>query len=254
MPIFKKFKLKKEPEIDEKIVLQNAGFCVCCNSQVQFIAKEKWFRDHYRCSNCNCIPRERAVMYCIDKFFPQWREATIHESSPVMRGASLRIKNESKRYITSQFFPDKEPGTIFNNYRCENLEDLTFEDNSIDLHITQDVFEHIFNPEKAFKEIARTLRPGGMHIFTVPLVNKENPSVRTAKLNESGEIIHLVEKPEYHGNPISEQGSLVTTRWGYDICKTIFDVSGLFTEIIFIDSIDFGIRAEYNEVLISRKL
>ena len=28
--------------------------------------------------------------------------------------------------------------------RCENLEALTFADSSIDLHVSQDVFEHLF--------------------------------------------------------------------------------------------------------------
>ena len=45
--------------------------------------------------------------------------------------------------------------------RCENLEELTFPDESIDLHISQDVMEHVFQPKRAFAEIARTLRPGG---------------------------------------------------------------------------------------------
>ncbi len=32
--------------------------------------------------------------------------------------------------------------------------------------------EHIFDASKAFQEIARTLKSGGAHIFTNPLVNK----------------------------------------------------------------------------------
>jgi SAM-dependent methyltransferase len=131
------------------------------------------------------------------------------------------------------------------------LEALTFEDNSIDLHITQDVFEHIFDPEAAFREIARTLRPGGAHIFTVPMFEKEGETVKCAAL-VNGQIVHF-RKPEYHGNPISADGSLVTTRWGYDICNFIARTTGLFTQIVFIDALEHGIRADLNEVLITRK-
>jgi SAM-dependent methyltransferase len=138
-----------------------------------------------------------------------------------------------------------------NDVRCENLEALTFRDSSIDLHVTQDVFEHIFNPEAAFREIARTLCPGGAHIFTVPLVEKERVSRRCASL-VSGKIVHLRE-PEYHGNPISAEGSLVTMRWGYDICDLIAKATGLFTQIVYIDALELGIRAEYIEVLVTRK-
>jgi hypothetical protein len=62
-----------------------------------------------------------------------------------------------------------------------------------------------------------------------------------------------VQPPEYHRNPISAEGSLVTVHWGYDITNFIFETSGLFTEIVFLDILEYGIRAEYIEVLIVRK-
>lgn len=52
-----------------------------------------------------------------------------------------------------------------NGYRCENLKQLTFVDETIDLHITQDVLEHVLRLGRAFAEIARTLKPGGAHIL-----------------------------------------------------------------------------------------
>jgi len=62
-----------------------------------------------------------------------------------------------------------------------------------------------------------------------------------------------MEPPEYHGNPISSEGSLVTVNWGNDITTFIFETSELFTEIVFLDILEYGIRAEYIEVLITRK-
>lgn len=235
-----------------KTIFENSGFCPCCNRNTTFKATDDWFRDHYKCSSCGSIPRERALMFCLEKFRPDWRECTIHESSPVQRGASVRLSKEAKEYIPSQYYPDKEPGTWFKGARCENLESMTFEDSSIDLHVTQDVMEHIFRPDKAFREIARTLRPGGMHICTVPLVNKDRPTEICARLDGEGNVVHLRE-PEYHGNPVSDKGSLVTRRWGYDICDYIFQSSGLYTKIVYIDALEYGIRAEYIEVLVTIK-
>jgi SAM-dependent methyltransferase len=191
-------------------------------------------------------------MEVIESFFPKWKELTIHESSPISRGASTRLALECKNYIPSQYFPNQKLGCTVNGIRCENLEDLSFPDESIDLHITQDVMEHIFFPSIAFKEIARTLKPGGAHIFTVPLVNKHSPSKVKAKMDIDGKILYL-EKPAYHGNPINDQGSLVTVDWGFDICKYIFDNCGLFTHVIHLDDISRGIRAEYIEVLVTLK-
>ena len=120
------------------------------------------------------------------------------------------------------------------------------------MDITQDVFEHLFDPAAAFREIARTLRPGGAHVFTTPLVRGSEPTQFCTSLAPDGTFIHLTE-PEYHGNPISSEGSLVTVNWGYDITNFIFETSGLFTEIVFLDILEYGIRAEYIEVLIARR-
>lgn len=231
--------------------LKSAGHCSTCNCEVDFVANCDWLRDHFLCSNCGSIPRERALMQVIDTYFPNWRNAVVHESSPGRRGASIRLANECSQYTPSQFFPDSTPGSYVDGMRCENLEALTFEDESIDLHVTQDVLEHIFHPSKVFSEIARTLKPGGMHIFTVPIVNKFSPSVLRAKI-ENGEIIYL-EEENYHGNPIGDGRSLVTVDWGFDICQKIFESSGLFTQIIYIDDLSKGIRAEFIEVLVTFK-
>ncbi len=233
-------------------ILRNSGYCPTCTREVIFIANDPWLRDHYFCSNCGSIPRERALMQVIDSYFPNWRELVIHESSPGGRGASARLARECKIFIQSHFFPKAKIGSVMNGFRCENLEELSFEDESIDLHITQDVFEHIFHPSRAFREIARTLRAGGAHIFTVPLVNKQRPSNLRACIGDDGEIVHL-ETPQYHLNPISQHGSLVTVDWGFDICRHIFDSSGLFTHVIYMDDLSKGIRAEYIEVLITFK-
>jgi len=113
--------------------------------------------------------------------------------------------------------------------------------------------EHVFDPAKAFAEIARTLKPGGAHVFTVPLVRKAQPTQVRAERDEQGIVRHLL--PEtYHGNPIDEKGSLVTVDWGYDICPFIEAHSGLFTTVAWFDDLAHGIRAELIEVLISRKL
>jgi len=136
--------------------------------------------------------------------------------------------------------------------RCENLECLTFDDNSFDLFITQDVFEHLMNPEKAFAEIARVLKPGGAHIFTVPLYSDLKKTRRRA-INQKGKIVNL-RKEIYHGNPIDERGSLVTVDWGLDICDLIKDYSGMATTIFLLHDKYYGLEAEFLEVFISRKI
>jgi SAM-dependent methyltransferase len=219
---------------------QNSGYCYCCDSHVEFVATSAWWRDDYRCAHCGSIPRERALMFCVETFYPNWRQLLIHESSPVIRRVPCVLR-AAPGYIPSQYFPG---GKSLDCTRHENLEKLTFADESVDLHITQDVFEHLLDPDAAFKEIARTLRPGGAHIFTTPLPNQLKPTVACA--NREPKI--------FHANHITDEGSLLTFEWGYDISQRVFDATGMFTEMIFLDNLDLGIRAELIEVLITRKL
>jgi len=233
-------------------LLVSSGVCPICEQDVLFVADNPWLRDHFLCNECHSIPRERGLMHAVKTLYPNWRDLKIHESSPGARGASVRFARECTNYIGSQFWPDRVPGETYDGVRCENLEALTFEDDSIDLHISQDVAEHLFHPSRAFKEIARTLRPGGAHIFSVPLVRKSEPSRLRAAVDQKGTIEHLY-PPEYHGNPVSEEGALVTVDWGYDICAHIFQSCGLFTQMFVLDDLSKGIRAEYIEILVTMK-
>lgn len=191
-------------------------------------------------------------MVTIKKFYPNWEDLVIHESSPGNRGASTRLRDRCRQYMPSQYFSECAPGEIVGGVRCENIERLTFADESIDIHVTQDVVEHLLHPEKAFQEIARTLKPGGAHIFTVPLVNGLATSRARASMRADGSIEHML-PPIYHGNPISDQGALVTVDWGFDICAHIFQACGLFTQVLYIDDISRGIRADFIEVLVTIK-
>ena len=161
---------------------RHEGFCDICEGRVTFRATHRWFRDHLRCPKCQSIPRERALMWAIKTFFPDYQSRRIHESSPIGRGASVRLSLDCQKYSASHYFPHVWPGEVEerSGMRCENLESLTFSDGSIDLFVTQDVMEHVFDSGSAFREIARVLSPGGAHIFTVPLVNKAKPSERWA--------------------------------------------------------------------------
>src|ERR1700690_3775655 len=78
-------------EATEGNVLSNKGYCICCDKLVTFSSRYDWLRDHYICNNCSSIPRERALMFCIERYYPNWRELHIHESSPVIRGASAKL-------------------------------------------------------------------------------------------------------------------------------------------------------------------
>jgi len=127
---------------------------------------------------------------------------------------------------------------------------LTFKNESFDLFITQDVLEHVLNPKTAFREIARTLKPGGAHIFTIPWYA---PKRTLTRASFSGQEIIYHEPKEYHGNPIDDGGALVVTEWGSDLGAFIFENGGLHTTAFLTLDRTRGLDGEFLEVFVSRK-
>lgn len=245
------------------LIFEIDGYCAVCEARVRFKAERdtplpvqfypNWFRNDLACQSCSCLPRERAIAYVLNKACPDWRDKIIHESSPGGRGLSPKLRRECPGYITSQFGPDLTPGQTHPTlgWRNENLEDQTFEDESFDVVLTQDVFEHLFNPGKAAREIARTLKPGGVCIMTVPVVSPWGEIERRASLID-GEILHHLPE-QYHGNPVADGRSLVTVDWSYQIGAYLTEKSGLGFVVLDINDMEQGIRDSANVVLYGRK-
>jgi SAM-dependent methyltransferase len=182
-------------------------------------------------------------MYVLQSQFPNWRHLRIHESSPGPVAISQKLSKECERYIATQYFPSCELGSYSgsDNIRNEDLHCQTFGDGEFDIVITQDVFEHLFFPNRAISEISRTLAENGAHIATVPLVRGGLHSLRRAILDERGRVVHL-RAANYHQNPIDDYGSLVTVDWGFDIAIYFDNHSELKTTIFSYERADLGIR------------
>jgi hypothetical protein len=101
--------------------------------------------------------------------------------------------------------------------RHEDVTKLSFPDASMDVIVSNDVFEHVPNPMKAFVECARVLRGGGVMITTIPFHCNNDESICRAKMVR-GQLQHIL-PPTYHGNPVSTNGSLVFTDFGWDVLE-----------------------------------
>lgn len=146
-------------------------------------------------------------------------------------------------YVATEYFGDNfKPGAVVLKskappdvyVRNENLMNSTFSDNTFDLVLSSEVFEHIPFPYVAFKEVYRVLKPGGgVHIFTAPFDANGEVDIIKAILQPNG-AIEFVGQPEYHGDSIRPpQGIPVFTifsremvdklyRLGYDM--SVWDV------------------------------
>jgi SAM-dependent methyltransferase len=206
-----------------------------------------WLRDEYLCLHCRSIPRQRHLQYVLDTQFPGWENLVIHESSPT----NNLVARWCSQYSSSQYFDGVRSGALVDEVRCENLECLSFADDSIDLFITQDVFEHVFHPELAVCEIRRVLKPGGAHIFTVPKLGWIPLSEPRARLSASG--IEYLKEASYHGNPVGDGRALVTWDYGADFERLIDGWSGLSTAVYAEANRAIGVDGEFRDVFVSRK-
>lgn len=181
---------------------------------------------------------------------PGWRNERIWELAPA-GPASQKLRRESPQYVGSHYRPDVPPGTVVRGYRCEDVERPTFDDGSFDVIVSSDVFEHIVDVDAAHAQIARVLADGGAHIWTVPQhrdIEVSRPRVHRTE----GELEHI-EPAEYHGDPVSRGGALVTFDWGGDLPGRVEAASGMPTTTIRVESRAQGLLGEFLEVFVSHR-
>jgi len=129
----------------------------------------------------------------------------------------------------SEFMEGVPPGQRGKTIRCEDLQRLTYPDDYFDFILTSETLEHVPDPVRAYHEIYRTLKPGGYHIFTIPVIPTKKNTVRRAVV-QNNKVQHIL-PPAYHGEWL-EDGMFVYTDFGMDIIDRL-NAIGLTTEVYY---------------------
>jgi len=98
---------------------------------------------------------------------------------------------------------------IDKSIRHEDILALSYASESFNIVLHSDTLEHVFDIDRALIEIWRILKPGGVSIFSIPIVRDGRPTIARVSL-QNGELLHN-KLPSYHG------GSYQTTRQ-YLVC------------------------------------
>ncbi len=152
---------------------------------------------------------------------------------------ALRMRGMYPRFVGSEYTEDQQKRHWLHPILVEDLLALTFDSNHFNLVSTNEVLEHVPSIDKAMTELHRILQPGGWHIGTCPFYFYQEASVVKAKVKD-GKIEHLM-KPEFHGNPMSEAGSLVFELPGWNLMDRLKSLGFQKSFMRFIASDNHGI-------------
>lgn len=209
------------------------GFCVPCNKTVSFLVDMQsggqrhahgWtpnWRERLECPLCRMNNRQRLIATLLQqKLSDEYGKHVylMEQVTPIYNWASKTFENH--KILGSEYLGHEYAGgALVKGVRHEDIENLSFADAQLDLIISNDVFEHVPNPAKAFSECVRVLKPGGIMLATIPFYSEKDSSVIRARIS-GGQLEHLL-PPAFHGNPVSAEGSLVFTDFGWDLLATM---------------------------------
>ena len=204
-------------------------WCTVCGHDGLFTQHKGSIRESFCCEICEASLRYREQARLVLEFFSESDSRSLAEIvreesfrclkifEPGLIGPFRMFLRDLPGYKNSYFWPDVNRGEYRNDVQCQDLMNLTYEDEEFDLVLSSDIFEHVRKPFLGFREVNRVLKSGGVHVFSVPLVNPM-PSKTVFRVDTSGnDDLPLLPK-RYHSAPFQGR-SLVYTDFGRDMIE-----------------------------------
>ncbi len=230
------------------------GYCRVCEREVDFLidrqcgavdVQDTWlpnWRERMVCPCCGLNNRQRMMAFTARNEVRRYRDRRpsvylMEQVTPIYHWMTTSVPQA--HYIGSEYLGGNvKPGNIISGIRHEDVEQLSFSDGSFNLIISNDVLEHVVNPQKALKEAFRILQPRGSLLMTVPFHLDRDRSEQRVQVVD-GKLHHIL-PPVYHGNPVSDEGSLVFTDFGWSFLQDIYDAGFVKAELHFYWSDVYG--------------
>jgi hypothetical protein len=228
-----------DPVESEEPVDSFDGVCALCGERGTFRKDCHAIGESYACTHCRGLLRYQSQARVLVQRLakngstsfaelcrePEFRALQIWE--PGQLGPFRNFLTDLPGNIVSSYWPGVASGELRNGIQCQDLMALSFESESIDLIITSDILEHVREPFVGFAEVHRVLRPGGIHVFSVPGLWPLR-SLTAPRVDVSGDADVFLVEPEYH------RDMLVCTDFGRDLPDCLADL-GFQTDMHWFD-------------------
>jgi SAM-dependent methyltransferase len=180
-----------EPSVSRAYTRRESTFCrfCCSNGRVRRIAEV--LVDLYGPRGCGSFAE------LVED--PAFRELDVAEINTIGSLGSLHaLLRRLPRLAFSDYRGPDRLGEVIDGTRNEDICRLTYPDAAFDIVLSSDTLEHVPDFRAALAETRRVLRPGGRHIFTVPVLWMRATTEARARIGDDGEIEHLM-PALYHG-------------------------------------------------------
>lgn len=211
------------------------GYCVCCDKHVQMSLNFRHanirvdgsiniaWSEQFKCEFCGLNSRLRAVLnFLLSVENKHEKRVWLLEHKTEFADALEKIY---PRLTKSEFLGTERSSGEYFKFENElpimhqDILHPSFEPESFDLIVHNEVLEHVADYQRAISECSRLLVTGGQMVFTTPFFFRVEKTVQRTAIVDS-EVKYLL-PAVYHGNPISNKGSLVFFDFGWDILEAI---------------------------------
>jgi SAM-dependent methyltransferase len=179
-------------------------------------------RESLFCERCGCSLRVRRVAEVLVRLYGAGATTLAgivrEDEFRALRIAEINSIGRMHPYLAAA------PGLVHVEYPEEDIQALSWADATFDLVLTSETLEHVPDPRRALRETLRVLRPGGRHVFTVPV----DPSVAATRSREGLPAEHHGRGGGPFGLVTRRADMVVHTDFGNDLADVVraegFDV------------------------------
>ena len=247
---FRKHAAQMEHEYERRVLREQAllptdrsdgfrtsGFCCVCGTRTRFLTSFMYstgntpdgrpmpnWREHMQCEHCGLVNRVRAALNVLHTYALPEKNGRIYITERLTKTYQWLADRYPMLEGSEYFGATHQPGSMVDGIRHEDVMNLSFSEGSFDRVLSFDVLKHVPDPDRAFRELFRVLKPGGALIFSVPFSSDSTVDIVRATLEEDGTITHHM-PAEYHGNPVDpEGGALCFHYFGWEMLDKLRSV------------------------------